>query len=322
VIQPSVPESQIIGILNNLRIVFDRERTFPNLISKAENVLLPVDFALNINGFLAIIEYNGSQHYKAKNSSTGAHEALRRLSSNGTARLDYCNKNNIPLLIIHYKDKDRLVKIVSDFIEDVKNSLHGTTKSYTAHTKGYFKNIPYGTFEDSPTGPIKPIQVHKDDTLGYISLSNDAIVWTKKELNTLLARIRSYENKVNQYKSITADLVLTIDSLQHELKQKDAELSEQANSVAAESNSAVITTPEPKIKLKLVEDSKPIEIETQKFNGSFRKTSSTRGPLTNEARIFIKSLSEHHDTVTEIQKYLKENYHESVSLPTLKKCLL
>jgi len=320
-IQPSVPESQIIGILNNLKIFFDRERTFPNLISKTEHVLLPVDFALNINGFLAIIEYNGSQHYKAKNSSTSAHEALKRLSSNGTARLDYCNKNNIPLLIIHYKDKDMLTRIVSDFIEDVKNSLHGTTKSYTAHTKGYFKNIPYGTFEDSPTGPIKPIQVHENDTLGYISLSNDAIVWTKKELNTLLARIRSYENKINQYKSITADLVLTIDSLQHELKQKDVELSEQINSVVNEAKTAaVITTHEPKIKLKLVEDSKPIE--TQKFNGSFRKTSSSRSPLTNEARTFIKSLSEHHDTVTAIQKYLKENYHENVSLPTLKKCLL
>lgn len=318
-IQPSVPESQIIGILNNLKIVFDRERTFPNLISKTEHVLLPVDFSLNINGFLAIIEYNGSQHYKAKNSSTSAHEALRRLSSNGTARLDYCNKNNIPLLIIHYKDKDSLIKIVSDFIEDVKNTLHGTTKSYTAHTKGYFKNIPYHTFEDSPAGPIKPIQVRKDDTLGYISLSNDAIVWTKKELDTLLARIKSYESKINQYKSITSDLLLTIDSLQHELKQKNIELREQANSVATESKAAIITTPEPKIKLKLVEDSKPIEV--QKFNGSFRKTSSSRSPLTNEAKIFIKSLSKHHDTVTEIQKYLKKNYHESVSLPTLKKCL-
>lgn len=318
--QPSEPESQIIGILNNLQIIFDRERTFPNLLSKSENVLLPVDFSLNINGFLAIIEYNGAQHYKAKNSSHAAHEALRRLSANGTARLNYCNKNNIPLLIIHYKDKGKLIKIISSFIEDVKETLHETTRSYTAHTKGYFKNIPYATFGDAPTGPIKPIQLHENETLGYINLSNDAIVWTKKELDTLLARIDSYEKKINEYKIVTADLVLNINALQHELELKNQELNEQSETMTDELQTTVMTKTEPKIKLKFVKDVKTIE--KNEFNGNFRKTNSPRGQLTSEAKKFIKSLSQKYDTVIKIQEHLKQNYHENVSLPTLKRCLL
>ncbi|MFC6176203.1 hypothetical protein ACFQAV_05095 [Companilactobacillus huachuanensis] len=318
--QPSGPESQIIGILNSMNIIFDRERTFPNLISKAENVLLPVDFSLNINGFLAIIEYNGSQHYKAKSSTNNVQEALRRLSANGTARLNYCNKNNIPLLIIHYKDKDKLIKIISSFIEDVKITLHETTKSYTVHTKGYFKNIPYATFEDTPTGPIKPIQFHENDTLGYISLSNNAIVWTKKELDTMLARIKSYEDKIEQYQKVTADLVLTISSLQHELEQKNNELNNQNESNLDVTKSPLPTNQEPKIKLKFVKD--PSLNELQKFSGKFRKTKSSRGQLTVEAKKFIKSLSDQYNTISEIQEYLKKNYHENVSLPTLKKCML
>ncbi|WP_125588377.1 hypothetical protein [Companilactobacillus jidongensis] len=316
--QPSEPESQIIGILNNEQIVFDRERTFPGLISKTENVLLPVDFALNINGFLAIIEYNGAQHYKAKNNTAGSQSAFRRLCANGTARLDFCNKNNIPLLIIHYKDKNRLTKIINFFIQDVKNNLHGSTKSYTAHTKGYFKNIPYYTFGDTPTGPIKPVQIHENDSLGYLSLSNDAIVWTKKELDTLLSRIDSYESKIQQYKSVTADLVLTIDSLQNELTRKDELLAENKNHKL-----------EPKIDKSIEKKPATYElvnksnlIEPYKFTGKFRMHNSPRSRLTSDARIFIKTLSNDHGSAVEIQDYLKNTYHESISLPTLKKCLL
>ncbi|MBL3530128.1 hypothetical protein JMJ99_02015 [Companilactobacillus zhachilii] len=314
--QPSEPESQIIGILNNMQIIFDRERTFPNLLSKSENVLLPVDFSLNINGFLAIIEYNGAQHYKARNSSHAAREALRRLSANGTARLNYCNKNNIPLLIIHYKDKGKLIKIISAFIDDVRETIHETTKSYTAHTKGYFKNIPYATFEDTPTGPIKPIQMHENDALGYINLSNDAIVWTKRELDTLLARIDSYEKKINEYKTVTADLVLSINELQRELAVKNQELNEQSKEIATN----VMTKSEPKIKLQFIKDVQPSK--KQKFTGKFRQTNSPRGRLTPEAKEFIKSLASQFDTVIAIQEHLKENYQEKVSLPTLKRCLL
>ena len=317
--QPSEPESQIIGILNNMQIVFDRERTFPNLISKTENVPLPVDFALNINGFLAIIEYNGSQHYKAKNNSASAQDALRRLCANGTARLNYCSKNNIPLLIIHYKDKEKLIKIISSFIDDVRNNLHGTTKAYTPHTKGYFKNIPYYTFGDVPTGPIQPIQVHENDTLGYISLSNDAIVWTKKELDTLLARIDCYEQKIQQYKTVTADLVLTIDSLQHELERKDELINKQPEIVTEEITEPEITKKEPKLQFEFVNKSN--FTEPTEFKGDFRKTNSPRSQLTDDAKIFIKSLSQNHENVSEIQDYLQSNYNQSISLPTLKKCI-
>ncbi|APX71451.1 hypothetical protein M5C72_11910 [Companilactobacillus allii] len=314
--QPSEPESQIIGILNNMHILFDRERTFSNLISKTENVLLPVDFALNINGFLAIIEYNGSQHYKAKNNTDSAQDALRRLSANGTARLNYCSKNDIPILIIHYKDKEKIIKIISSFIDDVKNNIHGTTKAYTQHTKAYFRNIPYHTFEVDPTGPIKPIQVHENDNLGYLSLSNDAIVWTKKELDTLLSRTKYYEQKVQQYKTVTADLVLTIDSLQHELVEKDALLQH------VDSTQQPVETIEAETKPKIQLDFTDKYSTSLEFKGDFRKTNSPRSQLTDDAKIFIKALSKHHEKVSEIQDYLQNNYHENISLTTLKKCIL
>lgn len=299
--QPSEPESQIIGILNNLQILFDRERKFNDLRSKSDHSMLPVDFALNINGFLAIIEYNGPQHYSPKNSSENAKSAFRRLSMNGTSRLNFCEKNNIPLLVIHFKDKDNLKKIIQSFIEDVNDDVHSKTKKYTAHTKGFFHNLPYFTFRETPDGPISPLQFKEDSKLGYLSLSNDAIVWTKTELNTLLARIEGYETKIEQYQTVTANLVLKIDSLEKQLAQKNN--TEQIVSRETVTNTVETST------------------DDSKFTGKFRMTNSPRGRLTASARIFIKSLASKYNDIAKIQVYLDETYHEKISIPTLKKCV-
>lgn len=298
--QPSEPESQIIGILNNLQILFDRERKFDDLRSKSDHSMLPVDFALNINGFLAIIEYNGAQHYSPKNNSETAKSAFRRLSANGTARLNFCEKNNIPLLIIHYKDKHQLQKIIEAFIEDIKNDLHNHTQKYTTHTKGFFHDLPYCAFRSTPDGPISPLQFQENSQLGYLSLSSDAIVWTKTELNTLLARIEEYQQKVEQYQTITANLVLNIDSLRKELIEKDKLLAASQKSLP---NQPIKKTS-----------------ENIKFTGKFRMTNSPRSRLTSDARVFIKSLSSKYKEISALQECLEKNYNEKISIPTLKKC--
>lgn len=300
--QPSEPESQIIGILNNLQVLFDRERKFNDLRSKSDHSMLPVDFALNINGFLAIIEYNGAQHYAPKNNSESAKNAFRRLTANGTSRLNFCEKNNIPLLIIHYKDKDQIQTIIKSFIDDINNDLHNRTQKYTAHTKGFFHNVPYSAFQATPDGPISPLQFQEDSNLGYLKLSPDAIVWTQTELNTLLARIDEYKEKVEQYQTITANLVLNIDSLRKELVEKNKLL---------EIKSQPIVAPESEV---------PANKETT-FNGKFRMTNSPRSRLTADARVFIKTLSVKYDDISKIQAFLSNKYNEKISLPTLKKCL-
>lgn len=300
--QPSEPESQIIGVLNNLQVLFDRERKFDDLRSKSDYSMLPVDFALDVNGFLAIIEYNGAQHYSPRNNSDSAKAAFKRLSTNGTSRLNFCEKNNIPLLIIHYKDKNSLKVIIESFVEDVKNDVHSKTKKYTAHTKGFFHELPYCAFRSTPDGPISPLQFKEDSNLGYLSLSNDAIVWTKTELNTLLSRIAEYESKIQRYQAITANLVLNIDSLREEIAQKDLLLKNVSQETISEQSNSDIT-------------------DVAEFDGKFRMTNSPRSRLTPKAKSFIKSLSVQYGEASQIQDYLVATYNESISIPTLKKCL-
>ena len=97
----SYQESIIEKILLENHISFQKEYSFQDLYDKK---LLRFDFAIiKNNQLLGLIEYQGQQHYENPN----------RFNQNGLLqihdkmKIDYCIKNNIPLLIL---DKNNFTK--------------------------------------------------------------------------------------------------------------------------------------------------------------------------------------------------------------------
>jgi len=56
----------------------------------------------------ALIEYNG---YKA-NSHFGGEQALQDIQRNDKIKVDFCNKNNLKLLLISYRDFNQIEAIL------------------------------------------------------------------------------------------------------------------------------------------------------------------------------------------------------------------
>jgi len=92
---------------------------------KCQNIKkMPFDFCVRINdvkGFL--IEYQGEQHYRpvkrSKNmSDEKAEEILLGTQYRDEMKRVYARENNIPLLIISYKQKNIIDKLLANFIYD------------------------------------------------------------------------------------------------------------------------------------------------------------------------------------------------------------
>jgi len=112
-------EQLVSNTLTKMNLQFKQQFKSPNCMNKRK---MPFDFCVRINdvkGFL--IEYQGKQHYEPvkwhKNMSDA--EVIKKL--NDTQYRDnmkrvYARKNNIPLLIISYKQKDIIDKLLANFI--------------------------------------------------------------------------------------------------------------------------------------------------------------------------------------------------------------
>lgn len=79
---------------------------------------LRFDFAIWINNKLLLIEYNGRQHYL--NHKKGYHSSelnLEIIQKRDKIKVDFCKENNIPLLIIHFKDYKKISELIDEFIK-------------------------------------------------------------------------------------------------------------------------------------------------------------------------------------------------------------
>lgn len=104
----SFAEKEIAKLLLNNNIIFQQEYTFKDLLSKKSRNL-KFDFALFYdNQLIGLIEYQGQQHYDI-NSSWYSEDYVDR----DNLKIDYCNDNNIPLLILNKDNYD--TNIIMDF---------------------------------------------------------------------------------------------------------------------------------------------------------------------------------------------------------------
>lgn len=105
-------EVKISNILKNLNIEYVEQFSFDDCKYVRK---LKYDFVVFVNTRKACIEYNGEQHYNPI-SAFGGEDNLKIIKLKDDIKLDYCRKNNIPLLVIHYKDFKSLEKIVCNFV--------------------------------------------------------------------------------------------------------------------------------------------------------------------------------------------------------------
>ena len=75
---------------------------------------LSFDFAVTDSGgkVMTLIEYNGRQHYEPVEQFGGDKEYQRQLRSD-KIKSDFAKRNNIKLISIHYKDKNKINKILT-----------------------------------------------------------------------------------------------------------------------------------------------------------------------------------------------------------------
>lgn len=99
----SYAEYDIQNELKNLNINHQFDYSFPDLLSPTSRMPLRFDFALfdKKNNLLALIEYQGPQHYQKYNDGFG--DFQREVTD--PMKKDYCKRNNIPLYEIRYDEE-------------------------------------------------------------------------------------------------------------------------------------------------------------------------------------------------------------------------
>lgn len=81
-------------------------------------VLILLFFALLLKkSHLFLLEYNGSQHYKATNSGWDTEENLLRTQQRDAEKAKLCEEAGIPLEIIPYTDFDNLEEVLTKLLQ-------------------------------------------------------------------------------------------------------------------------------------------------------------------------------------------------------------
>lgn len=105
-------EQEVSQILKELNVSFCKEYSFNDLQDKAK---LRFDFAIfKNNQLIGLIEYNGSQHYSEPEKFN--HYGI--LQKHDIMKIEYCNQNNIPLLIL--KAGDNLYNNILSWLQTIE----------------------------------------------------------------------------------------------------------------------------------------------------------------------------------------------------------
>lgn len=108
-------ETNIENYLLGRNIEYQNQYRFEDCRNKNP---LPFDFAVWTNGNLGLIEYNGEQHYK-QSIWKNKYNILERTQLHDKIKKDYCAENNIPFLVISFKDLKHIELIVEYFISSL-----------------------------------------------------------------------------------------------------------------------------------------------------------------------------------------------------------
>lgn len=113
-------ETLIAQILNDNNISYQREFTFDDLYLEQKNCKLRFDFAIFENNKLShLIEYDGIQHFQARNDNGWNNEINLELTQlRDKIKNQYCQQHNIKLIRIKYDEEITFNKLMG--IDDGK----------------------------------------------------------------------------------------------------------------------------------------------------------------------------------------------------------
>jgi hypothetical protein len=122
-------EKEIAKVLTENKIDFRRQYSFSSCRNK---IVLPFDFVVSQQGrVVAAIEYQGAQHFVPStfgSKKMSGEDCLKIIKHRDAIKLEWCAKNDIPLLRISYKEFENINEIVCSFLE-AKFMLHKLPKS-------------------------------------------------------------------------------------------------------------------------------------------------------------------------------------------------
>lgn len=97
------------------------EHKFQYRIPECRNKLpLPFDFAiLKENKLIALIEFNGKQHYELGTGYFNSENTLKDIQYRDSIKINYCSVNKIILLVIPYFELNNIENILETFIKKV-----------------------------------------------------------------------------------------------------------------------------------------------------------------------------------------------------------
>lgn len=98
--------------LQSINIPFVPEFRFDDCKNKNK---LPFDFKITIDHKLALIEFNGEQHFKES-----GWQPLEYIQTNDKIKRDYCKSKNIHLLDINYNEEHLIPEKINTFISMLK----------------------------------------------------------------------------------------------------------------------------------------------------------------------------------------------------------
>lgn len=104
----SMGENSIINILEENLIPFQKQVSFPDLISPLGG-LPRYDFAIldNESNILRLIEFDGKQHEQPYDYF-GGEEKFQKIQANDNLKNQYAFDHNVPLVRIPYKERDNI----------------------------------------------------------------------------------------------------------------------------------------------------------------------------------------------------------------------
>jgi hypothetical protein len=110
----SIGEMRIEKLLQKLNIRYDRQYRFDDCKDKRP---LPFDFVVyKDNKISFLIEYNGRQHYTlsffGSETIKEAEEEFERIKRTDKLKFDYCDKNNLELMVIPYTELNKLESLI------------------------------------------------------------------------------------------------------------------------------------------------------------------------------------------------------------------
>lgn len=120
-------ELKIITLLKQYNINFKTQQKFKDCLSE-KGVPLRFDFGIynKNNELLFLIEYNGRQHYEQVSYWDSGHDNFEERIKRDEIKKEYCEKNNIPLVIIPYTAFSKLT--INDLMLETSTFIYKKEK--------------------------------------------------------------------------------------------------------------------------------------------------------------------------------------------------